>query len=142
VLQHYQSCAQTRRVCDLAAAVPGPRAELHPLLAARLGVTEGQRVRLTTGRGSITVPARVSDAIRPDTVFVPFHWGGEESINRLTSDSTDPVSGMPEFKVCAVDVSVADDTPFEGAATSTGGTAPESTLVDAGLADAVVGATP
>jgi assimilatory nitrate reductase catalytic subunit len=107
VLQQYQSGAQTRRVRDLAAAVPGPRAELHPLLAARLGVTEGQRVRLTTGRGSIAVPARVSDAIRPDTVFVPFHWGGEESINRLTTDTTDPVSGMPEFKVCAVDITPA-----------------------------------
>jgi assimilatory nitrate reductase catalytic subunit len=35
---------------------------------------------------------------------VPFHWGGEDSVNRLTSDATDPVSGMPEFKVCAVDV--------------------------------------
>ena len=144
VLQHYQSGAQTRRVRDLAAAVPGPRAELHPLLAARLGVTEGQRVRLTTGRGSIAVPAHVSDAIRPDTVFVPFHWGGEESINRLTSDATDPVSGMPEFKVCAVDVSVADDTLVGGAdtGTGTGGPAQGSTPGEAGLADTVVGATP
>jgi assimilatory nitrate reductase catalytic subunit len=104
VLQHYQSGAQTRRVRDLARAVPGPRVELHPLLAARLGVVEGQPVRLTTARGSLTAPARVSEGMRPDTVFVPFHWGGEDSVNRLTSDATDPVSGMPEFKVCAVDV--------------------------------------
>ncbi|WP_441971850.1 molybdopterin oxidoreductase family protein [Pedococcus sp. 2YAF34] len=104
VLQHYQSGAQTRRVRDLAAAVPGPLAELHPLLAARLGVVDGQPVCLTTARGSLTAPARVSEGIRPDTVFVPFHWGGPDSVNRLTSDATDPVSGMPEFKVCAVDV--------------------------------------
>jgi assimilatory nitrate reductase catalytic subunit len=80
--------------------------EVHPLLAARLGVADGRRVRLTTARGSMVLPVRVSDAIRPDTVFVPFHWGGPEGVNQLTSDATDPVSGMPEFKVCAVDVSV------------------------------------
>ena len=45
--------------------------------------------------------------MRPDTVFVPFHWAGTESVNRLTNDATDPVSGMPEFKVCAVDVTAA-----------------------------------
>ena len=106
VLQHYQSGAQTRRVPSLATAVPGPRVEVHPLLAARLGVADGRRVRLTTARGSMVLPVRVSDAIRPDTVFVPFHWGGPEGVNQLTSDATDPVSGMPEFKVCAVDVSV------------------------------------
>ena len=107
VLQHYQSGAQTRRVPALAAAVPGVFAEVHPLLAARLGVVEGERVRLTTSRGSVAVPARITDSIRPDTVFMPFHWAGTSSVNRLTSDATDPVSGMPEFKVCAVDVTPA-----------------------------------
>jgi assimilatory nitrate reductase catalytic subunit len=107
VLQHYQSGAQTRRVPSLAASVPGPCAEVHPLLAARIGVVDGERVRLTTSRGSVAVPARVTDSIRPDTVFVPFHWGGAASVNRLTTDATDPVSGMPEFKVCAVDITPA-----------------------------------
>jgi len=145
VLQHYQSGAQTRRVPDLAAAVPGPRAELHPLLAARLGVADGQRVRLTTARGWVAVAARVTEAIRPDTVFVPFHWGASDSINRLTSDSTDPVSGMPEFKVCAVDVALAGGAPAEGpcatdatATTKAPGAAGRSTPVHAGT----VGATP
>ena len=107
VLQHYQSGAQTRRVGPLATAVPGPYAEVHPLLAARLGVVEGQKVRLATARGAVAVPVRITDAIRPDTVFLPFHWGGAGSANRLTTDATDPVSGMPEFKVCAVDVTAA-----------------------------------
>ena len=48
--------------------------------------------------------ADVTDAIRPDTVFLPFHWAGDLSANLLTNDATDPVSGMPEFKVCAVSV--------------------------------------
>ena len=107
VLQHYQTGAQTRRVPILAAAVPGPTAEVHPLLATRLGVVDGERIRLTTSRGSVAVPARITDSIRPDTIFMPFHWGGAASVNRLTTDATDPVSGMPEFKVCAVDITPA-----------------------------------
>ena len=104
VLQHYQSGAQTRRVPELAAEVPQPWVELHPLLAQRLGVEDAAPVRLTGRRGRLTAAARVTDTIRPDTVFMPFHWGGAESVNLLTNDATDPVSGMPEFKVCAVDV--------------------------------------
>jgi assimilatory nitrate reductase catalytic subunit len=107
VLQHYQSGAQTRRVPALAGAVSEAFAEVHPLLAARIGITDGERVRLTTTRGSLAVPARVTDTVRPDTVFVPFHWSGTGSVNRLTTDATDPVSGMPEFKVCAVEVTAA-----------------------------------
>jgi len=104
VLQHYQSGAQTRRVPELAAAVPGPYVELHPLLAQRLGIDDGGDVVLTGRRGRVTTTARFTDAIRPDTLFMPFHWGGAGSVNLLTNDATDPVSGMPEFKVCAVDV--------------------------------------
>ncbi|WP_270886673.1 molybdopterin oxidoreductase family protein [Pedococcus sp. 5OH_020] len=107
VLQHYQSGAQTRRVQRLNDTVPKAYVELHPLLAARIGVAEGEPVRLTTARGAVSVPARVTDTIRPDTVFMPFHWGGRSSVNRVTNDATDPLSGMPEFKVCAVDVTAA-----------------------------------
>jgi assimilatory nitrate reductase catalytic subunit len=42
---------------------------------------------------------------------MPFHWPGVGSVNRITNDATDPVSGMPEFKVCAVDVQAADVLP-------------------------------
>ncbi|GAA3802929.1 molybdopterin oxidoreductase family protein [Cellulomonas soli] len=104
VLAHYQSGAQTRRVPDLVRTSPGPYVEIHPLLADLLGVGDGDTVRLTTGRGQGFAPARVTDVVRPDTVFLPFHWAGPGSANRLTTDATDPVSGMPEFKVCAVDV--------------------------------------
>ncbi|MCO7273740.1 molybdopterin oxidoreductase family protein [Cellulosimicrobium cellulans] len=104
VLQHYQSGAQTRRVPELDRLVPEPFVELHPVLGVRLGVDDGDRARLTTRRGAIEAVARWSDRIRPDTVFMPFHWSGEGSVNRVTTDATDPVSGMPEFKVCAVDV--------------------------------------
>lgn len=104
VLQHYQSGAQTRRVPELAAAVPEPFVELHPLLADRLGVEDGDAVQVTSARGSVRAPARLTATVRPDTVFMAFHWAGEGGVNRITNDATDPVSGMPEFKVCAVDV--------------------------------------
>ncbi|WP_229242343.1 molybdopterin oxidoreductase family protein [Cellulosimicrobium marinum] len=104
VLQHYQSGAQTRRVPELDRVVPAPYVEMHPLLGERLGVGDGDRVRLTSRRGHVEAAARWTDRIRPDTVFMPFHWSGAGSVNRVTTDATDPISGMPEFKVCAVDV--------------------------------------
>ncbi|OCI32261.1 molybdopterin oxidoreductase family protein [Oerskovia enterophila] len=104
VLQHYQSGAQTRRVAELDRIVPGPFVEMHPILGFRLGIQDGDPVRLTSSRGEVRAPARWSDKIRPDTVFMPFHWSGAGSVNRITTDATDPISGMPEFKVCAVAV--------------------------------------
>jgi len=99
VLAQYQSGAQTRRV----AALPddGPFVELHPMLATRIGAYDGEPVVVTTRRGEMKAPARIVDTIRPDTVFVPFHWVGA---NRLTNDALDPSSRMPEFKVCAAAV--------------------------------------
>ncbi|MFW5472002.1 molybdopterin oxidoreductase family protein [Knoellia sp. CPCC 206450] len=105
VLQHYQSGAQTRRVDELVAASPAAFVEIHPRLADLHAIAAGDLVRLTSARGTVTAPARVTDRVRPDTVFMPFHWPGDESVNAVTNDATDPVSGMPEFKVCAVAVS-------------------------------------
>jgi assimilatory nitrate reductase catalytic subunit len=102
VLAHYQSGAQTRLIRPLRETAPAPFVELHPALAQRLGIVEGERVRLTTRRGSAVVPAKLTTGIRPDTVFMPFHWGGAGSANALTNPALDPVSRMPEFKVCAV----------------------------------------
>ncbi|WP_112246529.1 molybdopterin oxidoreductase family protein [Kribbella monticola] len=107
LLQHYQSGAQTRRVVELAEAEPEVFAEIHPRIAAQLGVSDGRPVRLTTARGSMVLPARVTTDVRPDTVFVPFHFGGEGSVNELTNDALDPVSKMPEFKACAVELAAA-----------------------------------
>lgn len=104
VTAQYQSGAQTRRVPELNAAAPGPFVELHPRLATRLGVTDGQLLAVTSRRGRALAPARITDTIRPDTVFMPFHWPGPGRANTLTNPALDPVSKMPEFKVCAVRV--------------------------------------
>ncbi|MBC2878987.1 MULTISPECIES: molybdopterin oxidoreductase family protein [Streptomyces] len=108
VLAHYQSGAQTRRTPELDRAAPGPFVEVHPRLAARLGVADGAPLTVTSRRGSVTAPAVVTDRIRPDTVFMPFHWPGPGRANTLTNPALDPVSRMPEFKVCAVRVEAAE----------------------------------
>ncbi|MEU1848576.1 molybdopterin oxidoreductase family protein [Streptomyces sp. NPDC019990] len=102
VVSQYQSGAQTRRVAELNAAAPGPFVELHPRLAARLGAAEGDPVAVVSRRGRAVAPARITSAIRPDTVFMPFHWPGEGRANSLTNPALDPTSRMPEFKTCAV----------------------------------------
>lgn len=99
VLAQYQSGAQTRRIRSL--PDDGPYVEMHPLLAERVGAHDGHPVVVRTRRGELSAPARVVSTIRPDTVFVPFHWVGA---NRLTNDALDPSSRMPEFKVCAAEV--------------------------------------
>ncbi|MBQ1072035.1 molybdopterin oxidoreductase family protein [Micromonospora sp. C31] len=102
VLAQYQSGTQTRRVAALRRAAPDAFVELHPDLAGRLGIDDGEQVRVVSRRGELRAPARLSTAIRPDTVFAPFHWGGAARANSVTNDAVDPVSGMPEFKICAV----------------------------------------
>ncbi len=104
VVAQYQSGAQTRRVDELNAAAPGPFVELHPRLASRIGVVEGAPLAVVSRRGRAVAPARITDSIRADTVFMPFHWPGEGRANSLTNPALDPVSRMPEFKVCAVRV--------------------------------------
>ncbi|WNZ11610.1 molybdopterin-dependent oxidoreductase [Streptomyces sp. 11x1] len=102
VVAQYQSGAQTRRVDELNSAAPGPFVELHPRLAERLGAAEGDPVAVISRRGRAVAPARITTTIRPDTVFMPFHWPGEGRANTLTNPALDPTSRMPEFKTCAV----------------------------------------
>ncbi len=104
VLLHYQSGAQTRRVPELAEAEPDPFVEIHPQMARNFGITEGELVCLRTRRGSARLRARLTPATRLDTLFVPFHWGRAGCANLLTNNAVDPISKIPEFKVCAVRV--------------------------------------
>ncbi len=107
LLAHYQTRTQTSRVQRLREIAPRPLAQLHPSTAERFSVHHGSGVILTTRRGSARFAADVSPAIRADTVFLPFHWGGNEAANLLTNPVLDPISRMPEFKVCAVRIAPA-----------------------------------
>ena len=108
VLAQYQSGAQTRRIPALNAVAGSAFIELHPDLAARLEISPDQLVRVTSRRGTMTAPARLSEGIRPDTVFAPFHFAGAQRANSLTGDALDPISRMPEFKICAVRIEPAE----------------------------------
>jgi len=102
VVSQFLSGTQTRRIGPLVDQYPEPKVELHPKLAVRLGVCDGDRVRVSSRRGHLDLAAHVVATIRPDTVFIPYHWPGERSANRLTLRAYDPIAGIPEFKVAAV----------------------------------------
>ena len=102
VMAQYQSGTQTRRIGELRRIAPNPMAEIHPSTARYYGLEDGSRVTLASRRGTAEFEVRISAGIRHDTIFAPFHWGGRQAANRLTNDALDPISRMPEFKVCAV----------------------------------------
>jgi assimilatory nitrate reductase catalytic subunit len=102
VVSQYLSGNQTRRIGPLVSQCPEPYVEIHPTLAARLGVATGEPVRVVSRRDALTLPALVVKTIRPDTVFIPYHWPGRQSANLLTNRALDPISKIPEYKVCAV----------------------------------------
>jgi assimilatory nitrate reductase catalytic subunit len=102
VLAHYQSGAQTRLVDELMAAVPESFVEVHPDTAELSGLADGDLARVSSRRGEVKARVKVVASMRPDVVFLPFHFPGEHSANRLTNPALDPTSRMPEFKVCAV----------------------------------------
>jgi assimilatory nitrate reductase catalytic subunit len=101
VVSQYLSGTQTRRIGALVDQIPEPLAEIHPRLAERHEIKDGDWVRVTTRRDELTVRAQVVKTIRPDTVFIPYHWPGISSANRLTHRTLDPRSKIPEFKVSA-----------------------------------------
>jgi assimilatory nitrate reductase catalytic subunit len=107
-LAQYQSGTQTRRVAELTRLAPEPWAEMHPRLARRHDVSDGDEVTLVTRRGSARFVVKTTHTIREDTIFVPFHWGGDGCANNLTNPALDPVSRMPEFKVCAARIGATD----------------------------------
>lgn len=111
VVSQFLSGTQTRRIGPLVKQYPEPRIELHPRLASKLGITDGDWTTCETRRGAITVRAMVVTTIRPDTVFIPYHWPGDKSPNRLTVAAQDPISKIPQYKVCGCRVRRADAPP-------------------------------
>ena len=105
VMGMYQSGSQTRRVKELVDASPRAFVEIHPILAQRFGIADGDLSRISTRRGVVEVVARLTPTIRQDTLFIPFHWPGMECANLLTNAALDPTSRMPEFKICAAKIS-------------------------------------
>jgi assimilatory nitrate reductase catalytic subunit len=105
VVAHYLSGTQTRRIGGLVDQTPDPYCEIHPILAEKLAIRDGDMVRVQSRRGELVVRAMIVRTIRPDTVFVPYHWPDGRAANRATIRALDPISEIPEFKICAVRVS-------------------------------------
>ena len=111
VVSQFLSGTQTRRIGPLVKQYPEPRIEMHPILANKLGIKDEEWAVLTSRRGEVNLQVQVVKTIRPDTVFVPYHWPGARSINQCTVQAQDPISKIPEFKVCACKVARAEHQP-------------------------------
>jgi len=111
VVSQFLSGTQTRRIGPLIDQYPEPRIEMHPRLAATLGIADGDWTTAETRRGAITLRAMVVSTIRPDTIFIPYHWPDAKSANRLTVAAQDPISKIPQYKVCGCRVHKAGAAP-------------------------------
>jgi assimilatory nitrate reductase catalytic subunit len=108
VVSQYLSGTQTRRIGGLVDLCPEPYVEIHPELASRYAIKDGDWMNVESRRGKITLRAKVVTTIRPDTVFIPYHWPGKKSANNLTIRALDPESKIPEFKKAVVRISRAE----------------------------------
>lgn len=113
VVSQYLSGTQTRRIGGLVDLCPEPYVEIHPTLAAEYGIANDDWMRVESRRGNVVLRAKVVTTIRPDTIFIPYHWAAKQSANLLTNRALDPISKIPEFKKSTVRISKADAPPAE-----------------------------
>ncbi len=109
LLYHWHGGTLTRRVQGLLELAPRLEVAIHPSDARRLGLETGGRVRLTSRRGELDGYARVTEAVLPGAVFVPFVKLEASAANFLTNAVFDPASKIPEYKVCAVGIAAVRD---------------------------------
>ncbi len=102
-LFHYHTGTMTRRSTGLNSVAPEAFVEINPADADVLGIGDGQKLTVSSRRGSIRLKSRVSAIVPPNVLFIPFHYK-EAAANLLTSDAMDPVCKIMEAKVCAVRV--------------------------------------
>jgi nitrate reductase NapA len=100
-IEHWHTGTMTRNCKELRQANYESLAEIHPQDAAKLGIRDGDAVRLASRRATETFRARLTDSTRQGLVYVHMH-DPDHMCNRLTIDAVDPVSRQPEFKICAV----------------------------------------
>jgi formate dehydrogenase major subunit len=102
-LEHWHTGAMTRRASVLDEIEPEAVASFAPAELRRLGIAAGERVRVTTRRGTIELKARADSAVAPGQVFIPFCYA-EAAANVLTNPQLDPFGKIPEYKFCAAKV--------------------------------------
>jgi len=107
VLYHYHTRSMTGRVAGLNKISPESFIEINPVTARNLGIKDGEKVNVSSRRGEISTTAKVVRTIKENVVFMPFHFA-EGAANVLTNPALDPISKIPEYKVCAVNISPSD----------------------------------
>ena len=100
---HFHTGTMTRVSAHLDTEQKTGYVEINPLDAEELAIKEGEMVSLSSRRGSIEAPAKLSTSVGPGVLFVPIHFG-ENPANMLTNPACDPVAKIPEFKVCAANI--------------------------------------
>jgi formate dehydrogenase major subunit/formate dehydrogenase alpha subunit len=106
VLYHWHGGEMSRRSQGLLSIYSRPLIEVNAEDAQRIGLNGKNRVRVSSRRGSIEAEAQVTDRVPAGTVFANFHFP-EAAVNELTNAALDPISKIPEFKVCAVKIEAA-----------------------------------
>ncbi|TET44957.1 MAG: formate dehydrogenase subunit alpha [Dehalococcoidia bacterium] len=101
VMSQFHTRSMTGRSPTLDSEFPEAFLEINPEDAARLGINDEDLVEVSSRRGRIETRARVTDKVKPGTVYLPFHFV-EAAANRLTNPALDPIAKIPELKVCAV----------------------------------------
>ena len=101
ILYQFHTATMTRRSKGLVSRTPHAFAEINPKDAQQLNLLPGDKIKVTSRRGSIFVSADITERCDKGVVFIPFHYS-EAAVNRLTNTAIDPVANIPEYKVCAV----------------------------------------
>jgi ferredoxin-nitrate reductase len=105
---HWHTLTRTAKCDKLVRREPGPFVEMNPADADTLGVADAEPVQLSTRRGTIQLPVKISEGVAPGMVFVPFHWGdlyaADNAANYLTISAIGRIAKQPELKFCAVAV--------------------------------------
>jgi formate dehydrogenase major subunit/formate dehydrogenase alpha subunit len=102
VLYHWHAGEMTRRSAEILEVYPGAYIEIHPEDAMNHGIHHNQIITLTSRRGVTKGKALITERVSPGLIFANFHFPGDQNTNNLTIAALDPVSKIPEFKVCAV----------------------------------------
>ncbi len=101
IREHYHTGTMTRKCLGLDTYIKEGFIEINPVDAEKIGIKDGDVIKVSSRRGSISIKVKITEDIRTPLLFIPFHFA-EAPANILTNPSLDPIAKMPEFKVCAV----------------------------------------
>lgn len=108
VLYHWHGAEMTRRSRGLIETYPETLVEINPADAIRMGIGETSSLRIVSRRGEMHAGALISDRVPEGVVFGNFHFPGDNNVNNVTNSALDPVSKIPEYKLCAVRVELVE----------------------------------